>query len=145
MWANARWGWRRVEQREQQGEQGFRAASGGWSAIEIACISASRRPRIHACMRHIDLRLGLGRRSGFVAPVSLSCRQVTYPTRKGGHLLVGCHPKHAPVSSGCRSWAIRASEQRLLASVSCRGRRRQGHRVQGSWVRRGRLLCRHRS
>lgn len=30
-----------------------------------------------------------------------------------------------------RLWAIRRSEVRLLASVSCRGRRRQGTRVQG--------------
>lgn len=44
-----------------------------------------------------------------------------------------------------RLWAIRRSEQRLLASVSCRGRRRQGTRVQGSWVHRRRLVCRHRS
>jgi hypothetical protein len=40
---------------------------------------------------------------------------------------------------GVRLWAIRRSEQRLLASVSCRGRRRQGTRVQGSWVHRRRF------
>lgn len=110
----------------------------------VACISVSRRPLAAACMKG---DIGPACSLGLVDPVSLSCGKVhvTYPTAQGRACLAGLLRLLLPISStrlfrlGVRLWAIRRSEQRLLASVSCRGRRRQGTRVQGSWVHRRRF------
>ena len=111
----------------------------------VACISVSRRPLAATCMKgHIGPACSVG----CVDPVSLSCRKVhvTYPTAQGRASLARLLRLLLPIQStrlfrlGVRLWAIRRSEQRLLASVSCRGRRRQGTRVQGSWVHRRRSL-----
>lgn len=110
----------------------------------VACISVSRRPLAATCMKgHIGPACSLG----CVDPVSLSCRKVhvTYPTAQGRAFLARLLRLRSAIPSTrlfrlrVRLWAIRRSEQRLLASVSCRGRRRQGTRVQGSWVHRRRF------
>jgi hypothetical protein len=112
----------------------------GLSEIAAACISVSRRPHAASCMKAHWPACSLGRRSGFVV-----LPQGYLPHRQGraSARLLRSQPRACFVCR--RLWAIRRSEQRLLASVSCRGRRRQGTRVQGSWVHRRRLVCRHRS
>ena len=84
-------------------------------------------------------------------PLGLSIRfrcpaaRLPTPQRKGGRLWARLLRAATAIPStrlfrlGIRLWAIRRSEQTLLASVSCRGRRRQGTRVQGSWVHRRRF------
>jgi hypothetical protein len=88
------------------------------------CVKTPARSYVHggtlACMQDWNGR------SGFVV-----LPQGYLPHSDGGHLLVSCDLLFRLVQ-WCRLWAIRRSEQRLLASVLCRGRRRQGTRVQGS-------------
>ena len=113
----------------------------------VACISVSRRPLAATCMKGRIHTLVLHAAFGSVDPVSLSCRKVhvTYPTAQGRASLARLLRLRSAIPSTrlfrlrVRLWAIRRSEQRLLTSVSCRGRRRQGTRVQGSWVHRRRF------
>jgi hypothetical protein len=58
-----------------------------------------------------------------VDPVSLSCRKVTYPTAMADI--------YSSPAISCFAWCS-GVVCGLLASVLCRGRRRQGTRVQGS-------------
>lgn len=110
----------------------------------VACISVSRRPLAATCMKgDIGPACRLGRRrSGFVVLRQGSCH-LPHSARAG---VSGWSIASATAISSTRLfrlrvrlWAIRRSEQRLLASPSCRGRRRQGTRVQGSWVHRRRF------
>ena len=121
----------------------------------VACISdsVSRHPLAATCMKgHIDLHAALGCRSGFVVLPQGPC-YLPHSARAGVDYCICICTALAGSSTALataipstrlfrlrrRLWAIRRSEQRLLASVSCRGRRRQGTRVQGSWVHRRRF------
>ena len=104
------------------------------------CVKTPARSGVHEG-RHWSCMQPWARRSGFVVLRQGSC----YLPHSARACLAGLLRLLLPISStrlfrlGVRLWAIRRSEQRLLTSVSCRGRRRQGTRVQGSWVHRRRF------
>ena len=100
------------------------------------CVKTPARSGVHEG-RHWSCMQPWARRSGFVVLRQGSC-YLPHSARAG---VSGWSTASATAISSTRLfrlrvrlWAIRRSEQRRLASPSCRGRRRQGTRVQGSWV-----------